>query len=399
MRVGDYPARSGVSLVIYRCAGCPSCGVGVPGVPPYFLVSSIRSIVAFTSSLSRDVQQESTSRQGSVIQGQKLGKRLAFLFLFAVLLAGAVAASLLFGSNNLPPDQVLAVFNGTASEQAQTIVMEQRIPRTLVGLAAGAALAVAGSLMQSLTRNPLAEPGLMGVNAGAAVAVIASVVVFGVMGIWQYMVAATIGGALAAVLVYTLGRGRDGSIVKLALAGVAISAALSAIAQGLILADQDAYNEFRVWVAGSLEGRGMDIASTVGPVIVLGMLVAFFVAPAINALSMGEEAATSLGVSVRTTQNLTLLAVTVLAGAATAAVGPIGFVGLAVPFVVRALLGNDVRWVNYGSALLGPVWLLCADVLARVLVAPQETQVGIVATLAGAPVFLFLMTRRKVEAL
>ena len=335
--------------------------------------------MARTSSLSRDVQQESTSRQGSVIQGQKLGKRLAFLFLFAVLLVGAVAASLLFGSNNLPPDQVLAVFNGTASEQAQTIVMEQRIPRTLVGLAAGAALAVAGSLMQSLTRNPLAEPGLMG--------------------IWQYMVAATIGGALAAVLVYTLGRGRDGSIVKLALAGVAISAALSAIAQGLILADQDAYNEFRVWVAGSLEGRGMDIASTVGPVIVLGMLVAFFVAPAINALSMGEEAATSLGVSVRTTQNLTLLAVTVLAGAATAAVGPIGFVGLAVPFVVRALLGNDVRWVNYGSALLGPVWLLCADVLARVLVAPQETQVGIVATLAGAPVFLFLMTRRKVEAL
>ena len=110
----------------------------------------------------------------------------------------------------------------------------------------------------------------------------------------------------------------------------------------------------------------MDIASTVGPVILLGMLVAFFVAPAINALSMGEEAATSLGVSVRTTQNLTLLAVTVLAGAATAAVGPIGFVGLAVPFVVRALLGNDVRWVNYGSALLGPVWLLCADVLARV---------------------------------
>lgn len=227
--------------------------------------------MARTSSLSRGVQQESTSRQGSVIQGQKLGKRLAFLFLFAVLLVGAVAASLLFGSNNLPPDQVLAVFNGTASEQAQTIVMEQRIPRTLVGLAAGAALAVAGSLMQSLTRNPLAEPGLMGVNAGAAVAVIASVVVFGVMGIWQYMVAATIGGALAAVLVYTLGRGRDGSIVKLALAGVAISAALSAIAQGLILADQDAYNEFRVWVAGSLEGRGMDIASTVGPVILLGL--------------------------------------------------------------------------------------------------------------------------------
>ena len=143
----------------------------------------------------------------------------------------------------------------------------------------------------------------------------------------------------------------------------------------------------------------MSIAATVGPVIALGVLVALIVAPAINALSMGEEAATSLGVSVKTTQNLTLLAVTVLAGSATAVVGPIGFVGLAVPFVVRALLGNDVRWVNYGSALLGPVWLLGADILARVLVAPQETQAGIVATLAGAPVFLFLMTRRKVEAL
>ena len=232
----------------------------------------------------------------------------------------------------------------------------------------------------------------MGVNAGASVAVIASVVAFGVMGIWQYMIAATIGGALAAVLVYTLGRGRDGSIVKLALAGVAISAALSALAQGLLLANQDAYNEFRLWVSGSLEGRGMGIVSTVGPVIVVGVLIAFVVAPAINALGMGEEAATSLGVSVRTTQNLTLRA-------ATAAVGPISFVGLAVPFVVRALLGNDVRWVNYGSALLGPVWLLGADILARVLVAPQETQAGIVATLAGAPVFLFLMTRRKVEAL
>lgn len=187
--------------------------------------------------------------------------------------------------------------------------------------------------------------------------------------------------------------------MKLALAGVAISAALSALAQGLLLANQDAYNEFRLWVSGSLEGRGMDIVSTVGPVIAVGVLIAFVVAPAINALGMGEEAATSLGVSVRTTQNLTLLSVTVLAGAATAAVGPISFVGLAVPFVVRALLGNDVRWVNYGSALLGPVWLLGADILARVLVAPQETQAGIVATLAGAPVFLFLMTRRKVEAL
>ena len=253
--------------------------------------------------------------------------------------------------------------------------------------------------MQSLTRNPLAEPGLMGVNAGAAVAVVLSVFIGGVMGIWQYMVVAVIGAAIAAAAVYVLGRGKDGSIVKLALAGVAISAALGSFTQGLILINQDAYNEFRLWVAGSLEGRGVAIAAAIGPVIAAGVLLAFFVAPAINALSMGEDAAISLGVRVQTTQNLALLAVTVLAGAATAAIGPISFVGLAVPFVVRALLGNDVRWVNIGSALLGPVWLLGTDVLARVLQHEHETQVGIVATLAGAPVFLFLMTRRKVEAL
>ena len=140
----------------------------------------------------------------SVVQGRKLGRRLAWLALLALLLVVAVVASLLFGSNNLPPDQVVGVLTGNASEEARTIVMEQRVPRTLVGIIVGAALAIAGSLMQSLTRNPLAEPGLMGVNAGASVAVIGSVVAFGVMGIWQYMIAATIGGALAAMLVYTL---------------------------------------------------------------------------------------------------------------------------------------------------------------------------------------------------
>lgn len=328
------------------------------------------------------------------------GARTGGTLLICLALVGLLGLlSLAIGSRGLTLSEAWTGLISHDQTVNSIVVWRLRMPRTILAIVVGACLSVAGVVMQALTRNPLAEPGLMGVNAGASVAVIGSVVAFGVMGIWQYMIAATIGGALAAMLVYTLGRGRDGSIVKLALAGVAISAALSALAQGLLLANQDAYNEFRLWVSGSLEGRGMDIVSTVGPVIAVGVLIAFVVAPAINALGMGEEAATSLGVSVRTTQNLTLLSVTVLAGAATAAVGPISFVGLAVPFVVRALLGNDVRWVNYGSALLGPVWLLGADILARVLVAPQETQAGIVATLAGAPVFLFLMTRRKVEAL
>lgn len=332
--------------------------------------------------------------------GTKTAQRVTWLILFMALLGASIILSLLFGSNSTITFQaVLDAFNGTANPETNAIIFEQRIPRTVMGLACGAALAVAGSLMQSLTRNPLAEPGLMGVNSGAALAVVLSVFLFGVMGIWQYMIAAVIGAAIAAAAVYILGRGKDGSIVKLALAGVAISSALAALNEGLILANQTAYNEFRLWIAGSLEGRGMDIALTVSPVIFAGVLLAFIVAPAINALSMGEEAAVSLGVSVQKTQNLTLFSVTVLAGAATAAVGPIAFVGLAVPFVVRALLGNDVRWVNFGSALLGPVWLLATDVLARVIIDQQEIPVGILATLAGAPIFLFLMTRRKVEAL
>ena len=332
-------------------------------------------------------------------RGARTGSRIAWLIIFSCALLVSVLLSLYVGSHALPESQVTAALTGGGDETARTIVLDQRVPRTLIAIACGAALAVAGSLMQSLTRNPLAEPGLMGVNAGAAVAVVLSVVLFGVMGIWQYMIAAVIGAAIAAVVVYTLGRGKDGSIVKLALAGVAISAALSAVNQALILANQDAYNEFRLWTAGSLEGRDMGIFSAIAPVIFIGVVIAFIVAPAINALSMGEEAATSLGVSVSRTQNLTLISVTVLAGVATAAVGPIGFVGLAVPFVVRALLGNDVLWVNIGSAIVGPVWLLATDVLARVVVAPEETQVGIIATLAGAPLFLFLMTRPKVEAL
>ena len=350
--------------------------------------------------MSVTLERTGASRTMKSGRNEKNGRRITWLIIFAVLLGVSILASLTIGLKSLSPDSIVETLAGQSTPESHAIIFEQRIPRTLIGIACGAALAVAGSLMQSLTRNPLAEPGLMGVNAGA---VILTVVLFGVLGIWQYMIAAAVGGAIAATVVYTLGRGRDGSIVKLALAGVAISAALVAVAQGLMLSNQDAFDEFRVWVTGSLEGRDISVAQAVAPVILVGLLLAFFVAPSINALSMGEEAAISLGVRVYQAQNLTLLAVTLLAGAATAAIGPISFVGLAVPFVVRAIMGNDVRWVNYGSALLGPVWLLMSDVLARVIMAtpehPQETQVGIIATLAGAPLFLFLMTRRKVEAL
>lgn len=326
-------------------------------------------------------------------------RRIFNLVLFTALLLLGVVLSLGLGSNLLSPMEVLNALQKNAPSVALNILWEQRIPRTFLAIACGMALAVAGSLMQSLTRNPLAEPGLLGINAGASVFVVLSVVLFGVLNIFGYMVAAFIGSIVTGVGVYILGRGRNSSIVKLTLAGVAISAALSAVNQALILANQDAYDEFRFWVAGSLEGRGTDVLFAILPTITVGLLVALWITPAIYALSMGEETAVSFGVNMKLTQFITLVAVTMLAGSATAAIGPISFVGLAVPFIVRYSMGNDVRWVTLGSAILGPVWLLLTDVVARIIIIPEETQVGIIATLLGAPLFIALMSRQKVEAL
>ncbi|QQC59119.1 iron chelate uptake ABC transporter family permease subunit [Rothia kristinae] len=338
---------------------------------------------------------------GSVSATRRRRRRVLWLMAAAVLLVATIAASIAFGSHALPAREVWAALTGHGEGQAATIVTQQRLPRTLLGIMCGASLAVAGAVMQALTRNPLAEPGLLGINAGASVAVVLSVVLFGALGIHAYLLFALVGAGLAAVAVYALGSGGTGrsSVVRLALAGVAISAALAALNQALILADQTAFNEFRFWVAGSLENRGYDIAAAVAPLMLLGLALAVWAAPAVNALSMGEEAGVALGVHLRRTQTIALVCVAVLAGAATAAIGPIIFVGLAVPFIARQLMGADLRWVTALSLLLGPVWLLLADVLARTILAPEETQVGIIATLVGAPVFVALMCRRKVEAL
>lgn len=341
-----------------------------------------------------------------------------FFTLALLALAGAIVLSLFVGSKvldpalvwqvlRLGPDTVNLPAQGAQPEQhsqlasAATVVWQLRVPRTLIGLSVGAALGLAGALMQCLTRNPLADPGILGVNSGAALAVVLSVALFGLSGVNTYMWAAFMGAGAAAVAVYLLGAtGRAGANpVRLALAGVAVSAALGALTQTVILADQDAFNEFRYWVAGSLEGRGVDIAMATTPLIVLGAALGLVLSPSLNALALGEEAAKGLGVRVEATRTLTALAVTLLAGAATAAAGPISFVGLAVPVAARAVLGPDQRWVALASLLLGPVWVLGADVLARVIIAPQELQVGVVAALAGAPCFIAMVRTKKMAAL
>jgi iron complex transport system permease protein len=254
--------------------------------------------------------------------------------------------------------------------------------------------------MQSLTRNPLADPGILGINAGASVAVVLVVALTGVSGIGFYLWFAFAGAALASVAVYALGSShrQAATPVRLALAGVAISAALQALTTTIILADQTAFNEFRYWVSGSLEGRMYPILFTILPFVLAGLLIAALIAPALNALALGSETGKALGVRVRTTRVWTMIAITLLCGAATAAVGPIGFVGLAVPFAARLIVGSDQRWVTVFSALLGPVWLLGADIIARVVV-PEEVPVGVIAALVGAPVFVYIVRRRRIAAL
>ncbi len=325
--------------------------------------------------------------------GAVLPATLALLFV-------TVTVSLFLGSNHLSPTELFEVLWRPDDSVASTVLHEQRMPRALLAVLVGASLGVAGALMQSMTRNPLADPGVLGINAGAGFAVVTSVALLGYTGISSYVWFAFIGAAIATCVVYVLGStGRASATpVRLALAGVAISAALTSLTQGVILADQVAFNEFRVWVTGSLQARGFDHSLTVLPFIVVGLAIALVLAPALNALALGTETGAALGVRVRRTRVLTMVAVVLLAGAGTAAVGPISFVGLAVPFAVRAVVGSDQRKVLVISALLGPVWLLASDIVAR-LVLPEEAPAGVVAALLGAPVFVAVVRRPRVAAL
>lgn len=331
----------------------------------------------------------------------RAGTRAALLAGALVVLALAVVLSLSVGSNAIAPGRTWRLLLHPDGSVDAEVLRDLRLPRTVVGLAVGAALGLAGSVMQSLTRNPLADPGILGINAGASLLVVLAVAVSGVAGIWFYLWFALVGAAAASVGVYLLaGTGRAATTpARLALAGVAVSAALAAITQTVILADQEAFNEFRYWVSGSLEGRGWAVLGAVAPLVALGAVTALLLGPALNALSLGDEAGRALGVHLVRTRGLAMLAVTLLCGAATAAVGPIGFVGLAVPLLARALVGHDQRWIGLLCLVLGPAWVLLADTLARVVVAPSEVPAGVVAALLGAPVFVAVVRRRKIPSL
>jgi iron complex transport system permease protein len=279
------------------------------------------------------------------------------------------------------------------------VVVDERLSRTVLGLLAGAALGLAGAVLQALTRNPLADPGLLGINAGASAAVVTAITYCGVTSLTGYVWFAFLGAAAVGALVWFLGGSRGATPVRLALAGTAISAALYGYLQAVMIMDDAALGRMRFWTVGSLASATNSTIVQVLPFLGIGTVLALALARPLNAVAMGDDTARALGAHLNRTRALAMLAATVLCGAATAACGPIVFVGLMVPHVVRSFTGPDLRWILPYAAVLAPVLLLGADVVGRVVARPAELQVGIVTALIGGPVFILLVRRRRTAQL
>ncbi|MCX5089310.1 iron chelate uptake ABC transporter family permease subunit [Streptomyces sp. NBC_00365] len=314
------------------------------------------------------------------------------------LLVLVALASIAIGAKALPLDQVWhGLFHGTGTYS--DVVVDDRISRTVLGLLVGAALGLSGAVLQALTRNPLADPGLLGINAGASAAVVTAITYFGVTSLSGYVWFAFFGAAAVGALVWFLGGSRGATPVRLALAGTAISAALYGYLQAVMITDDAALGKMRFWTVGSLASATDSTIKQVLPFLVVGTVVALVLARPLNAMAMGDDTARALGANLNRTRALSMAAATVLCGAATAACGPIVFVGLMVPHVVRSFTGPDLRWILPYATVLSPVLLLGADVVGRMVVRPAELQVGIVTAVLGGPVFIYLVRRRRTAQL
>lgn len=320
----------------------------------------------------------------------------------AGVLVALAFASVAYGSKPIALGAVLDAFTDyDATDNDHLIVRSLRVPRTLVGIGVGVALGLAGAVMQGVTRNPLADPGIFGVEAGAALAVVVGIYVFGVGSLTGYVWFAFSGAAVASVVVYGLGSvGRGGATpVKLALAGAAMAALLSSVTSAILIIDLSTLDQFRFWAVGSLAGRDASIVAQVAPFLAMGVLLSFASARGLNTLALGDDMAKSLGERVQLARATSGLAVIVCSGAAVAAAGPIGFIGLTIPHVARAICGPDYRWIMPWSVVLAPSLLLGADIVGRTVARPGELQVGIVTAFIGAPFFVALVRRRKLAEL
>ncbi|KNB50753.1 FecCD family ABC transporter permease [Streptomyces caatingaensis] len=329
-------------------------------------------------------------------------RRAAGLLALLALVAVLAVLGIGIGAKTIAPgDVVHALLHREPGNDDWIVVRTSRLPRSLLGITVGAALGLSGALMQALTRNPLADPGLLGVNAGAAAAVAGATSLLDLSGFTGYVWAALLGAAVASAAVYLLGtRGRQKATpVRLALAGTAVTAVLTAVVNGLILLDPLTLNKFRFWQIGTLAGVDASLLGQVMPFLGAGLVLALLLARPLNALALGDDTARALGAHPGRTQLATMVAVTLLCGAATAAVGPIAFVGLAVPHLARLLVGPDQRWLMPYSAVLAAALLLAADILGRVVLTHGEMEAGVVTAFLGAPLFIALVRRKRIAEL
>nr|WP_219820192.1 iron ABC transporter permease [Pseudoclavibacter sp. RFBI5] len=325
----------------------------------------------------------------------------ALWFLLAISSLGAlIVVSVMIGSRDVSWADAVAALGGSTNGFDEAAVAK-RIPRTFLAVAVGAALGVSGAVMQGVTRNPLADPGILGVNMGASLAVVTGIAYFGLSSASSFIWVAISGAALAAVFVYVVGSlGRGGATpLKLALAGAATSAALASFVTAIILPRGDISQSARSWQIGGVGGGTWDSISQVLPFLIVGFLVSLASAKGLNSLALGDDLAAGLGERVALTRGAAALGAVVLCGAATAVTGPIAFVGLVVPHACRLMFGVDHRWVLPFSAVVGASLLTGADVLGRILTRPSEIDVGIITAIIGAPIFIWIVRRSKVRAL
>ena len=318
------------------------------------------------------------------------------------LLGAALLLSVALGSRSIPFGEVIGALMGRDPESLVSKVVHARIPRTVFGLIAGGALGVSGAVMQSITRNPIADPSILGVNTGAALAVVVGLVYLNITTAAQYIWLSLLGAGLTTAMVYGIASlGRSGlTPIKLALSGATVSTAFGSLISTIVLPDAQAMNSYRFWQVGSI-GAATDWShlTLLLPFFAVGLVMALLLAPYMNMVALGDEMATSLGVNVPLIRLLSCLSGVILCGATTALAGPIGFVGLMIPHLLRAFIGSDMRALIPLSVVAGGALLLLSDVLGRVIGRPGEMEVGIITAMLGAPVFIYIIRKVKVRSL
>lgn len=318
-----------------------------------------------------------------------------------ILLLIIAIFSISFGAKQIAFSKVIDVILGKDVDSLEATIIQQRIPRTVFGILAGGALGISGALMQSITRNPIADPSILGVNTGASLFVVAGIAFLNITAAYQYIWLAIIGAGLTAFFVYAVASiGKDGATpLKLALSGAAVSIVLGSLVSTIMLPDNRVLQAFRFWQVGSIGSATWDNISLISPFLIIGFIISMFISGYLNNLALGDEAATALGTNVVITRSVGALASVLLCGATTALAGPIGFVGLIIPHLVRIIYGSEMGKILPLSFLGSGILLLLSDVIGRIIGSPGETEVGIITAVFGAPVFIFAIRKGRVKSL